>query len=164
MSAPARTAPPPAAEVVRAAEKPRLKVALANPVFTDMVLSDVDRVRRTAVGRAAFRHLRDLGQSVVIEKPPAGLDPPNAWTALGNRREGKLTDLVIAYDPADWPCAAWPGSEPSDVVLFGCLVEAGLLAMRGEGLAEADPNSTVLCKNYLEERRAFPEPIGSMAR
>lgn len=164
MSTPARTAHPPAAEAARPEEKPRLKVALANPIFTDMVLSDVDRIRRTVAGRAAFRRLRDLGQSVVIEKRPAGLDPPNAWTTLGNRREGKLTDVVIAYDPADWPCAAWPGSGPSDVVLFGCLVEAGMLAMRGGGPAEANVGRAALCENYLEERTAFPEPIRSLAR
>jgi len=150
----------PANVACAAAGPPRLRIALASPVFTDMVLADVDRVRRTEAGRAGFRRLRDLGCTARIERRGAGIDPPNAWTKVSETDH----EIVIAYDPADWPCAAWPGSPPSDVVLFTRIVEAILCASgsdRPELCAAADAS---LLDAYREQRLAIPDPVRRAAR
>jgi hypothetical protein len=126
---------------------PRLHVALGDPSFTDSVLSDVDRIRRTAAGRMLFRSLSEAGRSVCIEPPEPPTDPPNAWTLP---RDG--TEFVVMYDPADWPGPL--GHLPSDVVLFGRL--ADVIAMVSGG--------SPAMGNYLAERTAIPEPPGRVTR
>jgi hypothetical protein len=149
------------ANLTRAAETaPRLRIALASPVFTDMVLADVDRVRRTQAGRAAFRRLRDLGRTLSIERTDPGIDPPNAWTKVTEPDD----EIVVAYDPADWPCAAWPGSPPSDVVLFTRIVDAILCASGSDPSDLPGAAGDSLLNAYREQRKAIPDPVGRANR
>lgn len=135
----------------------RLRIKPANPVFTDSVLADLRRISETATGRALFRRVRDAGRTVTIEKPDPPTDPPNAWTlprSLGN----PSTEIVIAYDPADWPSPARLGSLPSDVVLFGRLEDAVAMATGAEIPGEPAATVSPAMEAYLRQRTAIPEP------
>ena len=114
---------------------PQLRVNPADPRFADAVLADISRIRATASGQALFRRLLEARCSVTIDKPVPPTNPPNAWARLANpdRRDG---NALIAYDPADWPEPAALDAPPSDVVLFGRLLDAVALV---SGAAMADP-------------------------
>ena len=138
---------------------PQLRVNPADPRFADAVLADISRIRATAAGRALFRRLLEAGCSVTIDKPLPPTNPPNAWTRLatGDRRD----DVLVAYDPADWPEPAALGVPPSDVVLFGRLLDAAVMAT-GAAIAEASDSGTPAeMQAYLRERPALPaSPAG----
>jgi hypothetical protein len=132
---------------------PRLRLNPADPRFADLVLADISRIRATNVGRTVFRRLLDAGCSVTIDKPLPPTSPPNAWTRLANpdQRGG---DTVIAYDPADWPEPAALGAPPSDVVLFGRLLDA-IAMTSGKDTAElSDTGIPAEVEAYLKERTA----------
>lgn len=134
---------------------PQLRLNPADPMFADAVLADINRIRASPAGRALFRRLLDVGSSVTIDKPQPPTNPPNAWTQLSNPdRQGG--DAVIAYDPADWPEPAALGVLPSDVVLFGRLLDAIAMA---SGVKIAEPSETGIpaeIEAYLRERTASP--------
>jgi hypothetical protein len=114
---------------------PQLRLNPADPRFADAVLADISRIRATAAGQALFRRLLEAGCRVTIDKPLPPTNPPNAWVRLVNsdRRDG---NTLIAYDPADWPEPAALDAPPSDVVLFGRLLDAVAMV---SGAAMADP-------------------------
>jgi hypothetical protein len=92
-----------------------IHVARRDPLFVDAVLTDLMRITATSAGRVLLRKVYDDGYTILIEKPDPPTDPPNAWVET-NKTEG-TTELVITYDPADWPCPVHPGSPASDVLL-----------------------------------------------
>jgi hypothetical protein len=153
-----------AAGVVMSIAESRLRIAQPNPVFTDAVLADIDRIRRTTSGRALFAALRDAGRSVGIEQPDPPTDPPNAWTCLPGRNDRGDTDIVIAYDPIDWPGPHLLGDLPSDVVLFGRLEDALAIATGVDDAAGIGATVSPGMKAYLCERTAIPDPPSRVPR
>jgi hypothetical protein len=136
------------------AGRPRLRIDLGHPMFTDKVLADVERIRQTAAGRALFRRLSHTGRGVSIERPKSATIPPNAWTL--RPVAGRETDIVIVYDPLDWPGPEPYGSLPSDVVLFGRLEDAAAMVTDAAlpAIFEAGVSTTMTI--YLNEREAVP--------
>jgi hypothetical protein len=128
---------------------PQLRVNPADPRFADAVLADIRRIRATTAGRALFRRLLEAGCSVTIDKPLPPTNPPNAWTRLAT--QDRRDDVLVAYDPADWPEPAALGAPPSDVVLFGRLLDAAGMATDA---AEASDTGTTPAEieAYLRER------------
>jgi hypothetical protein len=136
---------------------PQLRVNPADPRFADAVLADIRRIRATSSGRALFRRLLESGCTVTIDKPQPPTNPPNAWTRLAtpDRRD----DVVIAYDPADWPEPGALGAPPGDVVLFGRLLDAAEMA---SGAAEdSDTGAAADMEAYLRERPTPAAPAAS---
>lgn len=131
----------------------RLRIAQANHQYTDAVLADIDRIRRTAAGANLFRALCDAGRGVTVERPDPPTEPPNAWTRLS--RDSGDTDIVIAYDPIDWPSPHRFGALPSDAVLFGRLQDA--LTMTEE-VAVTDAALASEMEAYLRQRTTIPDP------
>jgi hypothetical protein len=142
---------------------PQLRLNPADPKFADAVLADIGRIRATPAGRAVFRRLLEAGSSVTIDKPLPPTNPPNAWTRLVNP-DSRRGDAVIAYDPVDWPEPAGLGSLPSDVVLFGRLLDAVAMATGADMSEPSDTGIPAEIEAYLHERsslpasRARPEP------
>ena len=102
----------------------RLRIKPAGHHFTDRVLADLMKIQRLPAGRATFRRLRDAGAVITIEKPHPAASPPNAWTKPAGSK-----NIVIAYDPAEWPCAALPDSPASDIILLRLLEEGAKQAV-----------------------------------
>lgn len=119
MSAAVSETPLPAAGVAA-----RLRIKPVSPAFADAVLSDLLRMREASIGRALFNRVRVAGRLVTIEKPAPPTDPPNAWSHLRHSEETGAAEIVIVYDPGDWPNPAMPQSLPSDAVLFAVLEDA----------------------------------------
>jgi hypothetical protein len=126
---------------------PQLRVNPADARFADAVLADIRRIRATTTGRALFRRLLEAGCSVTIDKPLPPTNPPNAWTRLAT--QDRRDDVMIAYDPADWPEPAALGAPPSDVVLFGRLLDAVAMATAAEA---SDTGTPAEMEAYLRER------------
>jgi len=103
---------------------PRLRIRPDGVKFTDAVLADLIGIRSTAAGRALFGRLRAAEVSLTIEKPDAPTEPPNAWTRWADAPSRLGKEIVIAYDPADWPLAADPAGLTSTDVLLGRLSDA----------------------------------------
>jgi len=135
----------------------RLRVKPANPAFTDAVLADVLRISKTSAGRALFRRVRDAGRVVTVERPEPPTEPPNAWTLPRDPDDRSATEMVIVYDPADWPVPAPLGSLPSDVVLFGRLEDA-VGRPPGAEDPQSEPAVSRAMDAYLRERNTTPEP------
>jgi hypothetical protein len=136
----------------------RLRVKPVDARFTDAVLVDLLTMRRTATGRALFRRLRNACRVVTIEKPDPPIDPPNAWTRWRDPQTRNATEMVIVYDPANWPNSAPRGAPPSDAVLFGRLLDAAAMA---EGAELPDATGDTLSPEltaYLRERAVVPVP------
>ena len=140
----------------------RLRVSPADPAFADAVLLDVLRIRRTAAGRSLFSRLRAAKRVITIEKPNRPTDPPNAWTQPRLPDSPSGTEIVIAYNPADWPSPAWPGSPPSDAILFARLEDAVAIASGAEHPGEPGAALSPAMDAYLRERTAVPEPSASL--
>ncbi len=119
MSAAVSDTPSPHAKVAA-----RLRIKPVSPAFADAVLSDLLRMRETSIGRALFRRVLAAGRLVTIEKPAPPTDPPNAWSYLRQPDNAGTPEIVIVYDPADWPNPAMPHPLPSDAVLFAVLEDA----------------------------------------
>ena len=119
MSAAVSEEPLPAAKVAA-----RLRIKPVSPAFADAVLSDLLRMRETPIGRALFDRVRIAGRLVTIEKPDPPTDPPNAWSWLRHSEDTGTAEIVIVYDPDDWPNPAMPHPLPSDAVLFAVLEDA----------------------------------------
>jgi hypothetical protein len=134
---------------------PGLRLNPADPKFADAVLADINRISASPAGQALFRRLLEVGCSVTIDKPQPPTNPPNAWTRLANpdRRNG---DTVIAYDPADWPERAGLGALPSDVVLFGRLLDAIAMATGADISEPSETGIPAEIEAYLRERTALP--------
>jgi hypothetical protein len=128
----------------------RLRIKPANPAYTDAVLAALAKIKSNAEGRVVFRRLRDAGSVVTIEPPDPPTDPPNAWTRWRDPPGRIEKELVIAFNPADWP--ARPGSLPCDAILFGRLADAAALAAGAPVHDQAaDPDSTEIAA-YLRQR------------
>ena len=134
----------------------KLRADSTNPVFTDGLLSDVTRIRRTEAGRDLFRRLQAAGRTVTVEKPSPPTAPPNAWTRLREPGSRFGNDIVIAYDPGDWPCGAWPDCPDGDVVLFGRLLDGIALVA---GAPDQDSTGVTLIDAYLREREDLPARV-----
>jgi hypothetical protein len=119
------------------------------------VFADINRIRASAAGRAVFRRLLEAGASVTIDKPLPPTDPPNAWTRLADPA-GKGGDTMIAYDPADWPERPGLAALPSDVVLFGRLLDAVALATGSEAAQLSESGIPAEMEAYLRERTQSP--------
>jgi hypothetical protein len=130
---------------------PQLRLNPADPKFADAVLADIHRIRSSAAGRAVFRRLLEAGASVTIDKPLPPTDPPNAWTRLADSTR-KGGDTMIAYDPADWPERPGLAALPSDVVLFGRLLDAVAMATGAEGPHLSESGIPAEMEAYLRER------------
>jgi hypothetical protein len=141
---------------------PQLRLNPADPRFADAVFADIHKIRASATGRAVFRRLLEAGASVTIDKPLPPTDPPNAWTRLVDPARGG-GDTMIAYDPADWPERPGLAALPSDVVLFGRLLDAVALASGSAVAQPPDSGVPAEMEAYLRERtsaRATPASPG----
>ena len=135
-----------------------LLVDTADPEFTDRVIGDITDILRTAIGRALLRRIFVTNRAVHVI-PVAHLDPPNAWVrpfAPASEAAGAGRNSLLAYEPADWPSPAHPGSPPSDAVLFSLLREACRIA-EGTAAAQDQPPAVPLydgddIARYREER------------
>ncbi len=145
MSAAASETPLPVANVAA-----RLRIKPVSPAFADAVLSDLFRMRETSTGRALFNRVRLAGRIVTIEKPDPPTDPPNAWSYPRQSDDTGAPEIVIVYDPDDWPNPAIPHPLPGDAVLFALLedafaahastpVSSAVSAYLGERLVAAPP-------------------------
>jgi hypothetical protein len=143
---------------------PRLRITRASPLFTDSVLADIDRIRRTMAGANLFRALCDAGRSVTVEQPDPPTDPPNAWTRLPNCNDRGSTDIVIAYDPIDWPSPHRFGDLPSDVVLFARLQDVLAATAGSADLGLIGATVSPAMEAYLRERTAIPDPPAKARR
>jgi hypothetical protein len=110
-------------------------VDAADPLYADRVIGDLTDITGTPSGKALLRRIF-LSQHAVRIVRIAATDPPNAWVRPNNARSAPGTqagsDALIAYDPADWPSQAFPGSPPSDAILFALLADACHLAEGAE--------------------------------
>ena len=102
-------------------------VDAADPTYADQVIGNLTDITGAESGKALLRRIFHSGHAVRIVQA-AATDPPNAWVRPSNARTTHGTptgnDALIAYDPADWPSQAYPGSPPSDAVLFALLTDA----------------------------------------
>jgi hypothetical protein len=110
--------------------------------YAGAVVTLVARISRTPSGRAILEGIRASGKVVRIEKPDPPTNPPNAWTRRRDARTVAGVDVVIAFDPADWPNPAQrgpgtQGPQPADLVMFGRLEDA--LAMVSGGGPPREP-------------------------
>lgn len=134
----------------QAPDKSRLRIKPETPAYTDAVLVALGKIKGTEAGRAVFRRLLDTRRVVTIEPPAPPTDPPNAWTKWRDP-PGKIEgEIVIAFDPADWP--ARQGGMQSDVVLFGRLADAAAMAEGGNGLVAGGEEVAPEIAAYLRER------------
>jgi hypothetical protein len=130
------------------AESQWLKIARPEAGYAGSVVTLVARVSRTPSGRAVLESIRDSGSVVGIEKPEVPTDPPNAWTERRAATTMAGVDVVICFDPADWPSPIEPEPRPADVVMFE-LLEAAARMASGEG---ADGDVSPARQAYLRER------------
>lgn len=107
---------------------PRLRIRPASAAFTDAVLADLTGIRTMPAGRALFAQLRAAGVSLTIEPPDPPTQPPNAWTRWADAPSRLGKEIVIAYDPADWPSATESNPSSSLEVLLGRLQDAAAMA------------------------------------
>ena len=136
--------------------KAQLCVGLEDAAFAGAVVADLNRIRRTAAGRALFRSLGTTGCTINVVKPEPPTDPPNAWTL----RPASDTDpIVVVYDPADWPGPGELGGLPSDMILFGRLQHALTIVLGTLNLVDADEAVSPAMAAYLRERTVTPEPL-----
>ncbi|HTI80563.1 MAG TPA: hypothetical protein VL614_08965 [Acetobacteraceae bacterium] len=130
-------------------------VDAADPIYVDRVVGDLTDITGTQSGKALLRRIF-LSRHAVSIVHAAATDPPNAWVRPGSARAtgGTQTgsDALIAYDPADWPSQAYPGSPPSDAVLFALLTDACRLA-EGDELAMGEAASVSLLFDSAEVAR-----------
>jgi len=128
----------------------KLRIMPDSPAYTDAVLAALAKIKGTPAGRAVFRRLRDAGRVVTIEPPDQSTDPPNAWTKWRDPPGRVADELVIAFNPADWP--AKTGKLPNDAILFGRLADAAEMAA-GEPILDraTDPDSPEIAA-YLRQR------------
>jgi hypothetical protein len=110
-------------------------VDASDPIYADRVIGDLTDITGTQSGKALLRRIFHSQHAVRIVRV-ARTDPPNAWVRPSNARTADGThagsDALIAYDPADWPSQAHPGSPPSDAILFALLANACHLAEGAE--------------------------------
>lgn len=141
----------------------RLRVKPVDPQFTDAVLRDLLTIRRTPAGRALFRRLRHACRVVTIEKPNPPVDPPNAWTQSRDPATRASIEMVVVYDPADWPARAPHSALSSDAVLFGRLLDAAAMA-EGSELTEPIAGAVLpAIAGYLRDRGGVVLPSSPAA-
>ncbi len=155
-----------------------LRVDTPQPGYAERVVADVTRIVGTASGRVLLEQVRASGHGILIEKPaptgtpnadvrpqdlraatafgaPTGATDTDGRPVLGT---GEGADSIIAFDPLDWPNPLDPASPPSDVMLFGLLVQA-LDQLRGTadparyGAGETDAATTAGVGQYRHERK-----------
>jgi hypothetical protein len=145
---------PPARRV--AADSAWLQIATPEAGYAGSVVTLVARISRTASGRRVLEAIRDSGRTVRIDKPDPPTDPPNAWTRRRDSALGEAADVVIEFDPADWPQPGRPDPTAPDVVLFD-LLEAAARMVGGDddGAVRADAASPAM-EAYLRERAPRP--------
>jgi len=145
---------PPARKV--AADSSWLRIATPEAGYAGGVVTLVARISRTASGRRVLEAIRDSGRTVRIDKPELPTDPPNAWTRRGDSALDEAADVVIEFDPADWPQPGRPDPTAPDVVLFDLLEAAARMAGgHDDGAARADAASPAM-DAYLRERAPRP--------
>src|ERR1700733_1364078 len=124
--------------------------------YASSVVTVVARISRTPSGRAILEGLRATGASFKIERPDPPTDPRNAWTWRRGTIDGGGMEIVIAYDPADWPSPAQLDQRPSDVVLFGLFEDALTTATGAEFAHEPGAGASRGMEAYMRER--IPPP------
>jgi hypothetical protein len=94
-----------------------LRIDARDRGFAERVMIDVNLIAKRPAGWALLQRLEGCGRAIEIRSADRTV-PPNAAVWTGN------DVFVIAYDPDHWPNPALPGSQPSDVVLFGLMLHA----------------------------------------
>lgn len=110
----------------------------ADIAFVHGVFTDVQRLVYFPEGVEALRRGDALGQPVVIRKPEAPTEPPNAWILPDDlaAATGNGCGSTIVYNPADWPRLGDPRSPTSEAILLTMLRQANLNAS-----GKSDPSS-----------------------
>jgi hypothetical protein len=138
--------------------------------YASGVVTLVARISRTPSGRAVLGGIRASGRVVRIEKPDPPTDPPNAWTQLRDAGTPAGVDVVIAFDPADWPNPAQHGPglqapQPADIVLFGRLEDALAMVSDANSLREQlekqSATGSAALQAYARERAPTPSRPGN---
>ncbi len=143
----------------------RLLVAKAWPRYADDIVIALTRMVHTPSGRALFAGIAGSGHTLSI-RPPAHTDPPNAIIQPLDlaAAAGTGSDVVIAFDAADWPNAAAPQLPTVDAALF-VLFSQALPALRGTAdpaayaEASAVEAEALSLARYLGERGLAPTAL-----
>lgn len=135
-----------------AADSMWLQIDSPAPGYASSVVTVVGRISRTRSGRTILQRLRDSGGSFKIERPEPATEPPNAWTQRRDSSDDGGTEVVIAYDPADWPSPAQPDGQPSDVVLFRLFEDALTMATGAAFSGEPGAGASPAMAAYVSER------------
>lgn len=116
----------------------RIRVGAPDPVFVEGVIADLGRIVSTPEGSALVEHGDGTGSPILVVKPDAATDPPNAWTerveapaagpealtgSMGGGHPGPQRGRTVRYDPADWPRRGDSASPSSAEVLLRLLRE-----------------------------------------
>jgi len=120
--------------------------------YASSVVTVVARISRTRSGQAILDRLRASGGSFKIEPPDPPTDPPNAWTRRRDAIDGSGMEIVIVYDPADWPSPAQLDSRPSDVVLFGLFEDAITMATGAAFPDQPGAGASPAMEAYMRDR------------
>lgn len=135
-----------------------LLIDAVDPIYADRVVANLTGIVGTATGRALLRRLR-ASRRVTSIIPPEPTDPPNAWTRLREpTAAGSGPDIIVAYDPADWPHPLDPAARAADAVLFALLQDAcrqieGAAASGARARAAEPPDRAPEVARYEGERR-----------
>jgi len=111
----------------------RLRVISPDITFVHGVFTDVQRLVYFPEGVEALRRGDALGQPVVIRKPEAPTEPPNAWVlpddlSAATAPAGTGCGSTIVYNPVEWPRKGDPRSPSSGAILLTMLRQANLNA------------------------------------
>jgi hypothetical protein len=138
------------------AESMWLQIDTPEAGYAGSVVTLVARIARTPSGRAILEGIRASGCNVKIERPDPPTDPPNAWVRPRDPHGRTGMEIVIAYDPADWPSPVQLGSLPSDLVLFGLFEDALMMATGAERPNEPGAGASPAMEAYMRQRAATP--------
>jgi len=110
-----------------------------------------------------LERLRASGGPIRIERPSPQTNPPNAWARL--RNSGDVgAEIVVAYDPADWPNPTQPDAPAKEVVLFRLFEHALALASGTASSEAAESTVSAIMETYLRERNGDAKRHGRMVQ
>ncbi len=130
-----------------------LKIDAPYAGYAGEVATLVSRIARTEAGRSVLAGIRASGGSVRIQPPERPTNPPNAWARPTEAEAEAARQVVVFYDPGDWPAAS-AATPPAEEVLFGLLEESVLMLTKAWNPREPEAGPTPALLNFRQERAA----------